>query len=415
MEHGMFRRVLAVFGAAGVLVAVALVALALSASAAPGAARAAEPGAGLLTATPVSAGSSAEWTVGELTFESRYPHGFVFTAEISSSAGPIVRGRVIWSLAPGTQRSAPFEIDPDTGQLVAEWQPGPGESTPPWLGLTYTWSVGDAAGNSLETEPRYAEYADTSRKWLRSESEDIIVFSQGLPAEVNDLTLEAMAEQRETYRAAWGDLLPYRPRAILFGDLDAWREWQVGQMSANVAGLTRSEWGGTVQRVTGEGVRDIAYGTVLHEIAHLYQDAFTFMVAGNWFTEGNATFFELQQYYDYEAAVRSLAAAGQLPALLEGTGPGVSGRDARRGYDIGYTFWVWLADNYGLEGHRQLITLIKEGVGRNEAIEQVTGLTVAEVESRWRVWLGASPTPPTLVPTPAFFFLPSPTPYVVGK
>lgn len=414
MEYGMPRRVLAVSGVAGLLAVLMLAALTLS----PGAASravSAGPEADLLAETPAASDSSVEWTVGELAFESRYPDGFVFTAEISSSAGPIVRGRVIWSLAPGMQRSAPFEINADSGQLVAEWQPSPGESTPPWLGLTYTWSVGDAAGNSFATEPRYAEYADTSRKWLRSESEDIIVFSQGLPAEVNDLTLEAMAAQRETYRAAWGDLLPYRPRAILFGDLDTWREWQVGQMSANIAGLTRSEWGGTVQRVTGEGVRDIAYGTVLHEIAHLYQNAFTFMPAGNWFIEGNATFFERQQYYDYEAAVRTLAAAGQLPALLEGTGPGVSGRDARRGYDIGYTFWVWLADNYGLEGHRQLITLIKDGVGRNDAIEQVTGLSVAEVERRWRVWLGASPTAPTLVPTPAFFFLPSPTPYVVGK
>jgi len=414
MEYGMLRRVLAMSGVAGLLAVLMLAALSLS----PGAASravSAGPEAALLAETPAATDSSVEWTVGELAFESHYPHGFAFSAEISSSTGPIVRGRVTWSFASGTQRSAPFEIDPDTGQLLAEWQPGPGDSTPPWLGLTYTWSVGDAAGNAFETEPRYAEYADTSRKWLRSESEDIIVFSQGLPAEVNDLTLRAMAEQRETYRAAWGDLLPYRPRAILFGDLDAWQEWQVGQMSAAIAGLTRSEWGGTVQRVTGEGVRDIAYGTVLHEIAHLYQDAFTFMPAGTWFVEGNATFFELQQYYDYEAAVRALAATGQLPALLDGTGPGVSGRDARRGYDIGYTFWVWLTDNYGLEGHRQLITLLKEGVGRNEAIEQVTGLTVAEVESRWRVWLGASPTPPTLVPTPAFFFLPSPTPYVVGK
>ena len=49
-----------------------------------------------------------------------------------------------------------------------------------------------------------------------------------------------MAAQRETYRAAWGDRF-YR-RAPSFGDLDAWREWQVGQMSANIAGLTRSEW-----------------------------------------------------------------------------------------------------------------------------------------------------------------------------
>ncbi len=355
------------------------------------------------------------WTVGELTFESRYPQGFVFTAQISSSAGPIVRGRVVWSHAPGTQKSRPVEVDPVTGRLIATWEPGPGESAPPWLGLTYVWSVGDAAGNSFETEPRYVEYADNSRRWLRSESQDIIVFSQGLPAEVNELTLAAMAEQRETYRAAWGDLLPYKPRAILFGDWDAWNEWQGGVSSPNYAGLTRSEWGGTVQRGSASDPRQLAYGTVLHEVAHLYQDAFTIMPAGSWFTEGNATFFELERYYDYEGAVRALAAAGQLPALLQGPGPGVSGRNARRGYDIGYTFWKWLVDNYGLEGHRALVTLIDRGVRRNDAIEQVTGLSLAEVEQRWRVWLGASPIPPTLIPTPPFFFLPSPTPYTPGK
>lgn len=359
--------------------------------------------------------STATWTVGELSFESRYPRGFVFTAEISSSAGPIVRGRVIWSHAPGTQKSRPLEIDPVTGRLIATWEPGPGESAPPWLGLTYVWSVGDVAGNSFETEPRYAEYADNSRSWIRSESDDVIVFSQGLPPEVNDLTLAAMAQQRETYRAAWGDLLPYKPRAILFGDRQAWDEWQVGVSSARYAGLTRSEWGGTVQRGTASDLRQLAYGTVLHEIAHLYQDAFTVMPAGSWFTEGNATFFELERYYDYEGAVRALAAAGELPALLDGAGPGVSGRNARRGYDIGYTFWKWLVNNYGLDGHRELVTLIDRGVRRNVAIEQVTGLPLAEVERRWRVWLGALPIPPTLIPTPPFTFLPSPTPYSPGK
>ena len=359
--------------------------------------------------------STATWTVGELSFESRYPRGFIFTAEISSSAGPIVRGRVIWSHAPGTQKSRPLEIDPVTGRLIATWEPGPGESAPPWLGLTYVWSVGDVAGNSFETEPRYAEYADNSRSWIRSESDDIIVFSQGLPPEVNDLTLAAMAQQRETYRAAWGDLLPYKPRAILFGDRQAWDEWQVGVSSARYAGLTRSEWGGTVQRGTASDLRQLAYGTVLHEIAHLYQDAFTVMPAGSWFTEGNATFFELERYYDYEGAVRALAAAGELPALLDGAGPGVSGRNARRGYDIGYTFWKWLVSNYGLDGHRELVTLIDRGVRRNAAIEQVTGLPLAEVERRWRVWLGAPPIPPTLIPTPPFTFLPSPTPYSPGK
>jgi hypothetical protein len=139
------------------------------------------------------------------------------------------------------------------------------------------------------------------------------------------------------------------------------------------------------------------------------------MSACTWLTEGNATFFELSQMNDYEQSVRALAADGRLPNLLDGTGPGTCGQNRRMGYNVGYTFWKWLVDNYGLEGHRQLIELLGTGMIRNQAIERVTGLPAQEVESRWRVWLGASPLPPTLFPTPTIYQFPSVTPWIFGK
>ncbi len=363
------------------------------------------------TPTPApegEAGSDVTWTVGEITFESHYPQGFSFTAEISSSAGPIVRGRVIWSHKPGTQRSRPIEVDPETGLITATWETGVGESIPPWVGVTYYFDVGDEAGNSFQTEPLYAEYADDHHEWIRTESEDIIVFTTGLPEEVNQLTVDAMAAQRETYRTAWGDLLPYKPRAILFGDREAWNEWRIGASNPRVIGQTSDDWGGTVQVVSGGNYHDLAYGTVLHEVGHLYQAEFTFMPAGTWLIEGDATFFEISQQYDYEGRVRRMAAEGRLPALLHGPGPGVSDR---LGYDIGYTFIKWLTDNYGLEAHREFIELLDQGVRRNDALEEVTGLSVDEIERRWRTWLGALAEPPTLIPTPTMFMFASPTPF----
>lgn len=362
-----------------------------------------------------SVGQSASdtiWTVSDQSFESHYPDGFTFTATINSSAGPIERGRVIWSHAPGTQRSRPIEIDPVTGQVSAVWEVGVGDSVPPWVGLTYYWDLGDSAGNSFQTEPQYVEYEDTSRDWVRTESDDIIVFSTGLSATVNEMAVAAMADQRETYRTAWGDVLPYKPRAILFGDRSAWNEWQVGTRNSAVIGLTSDDWGGTAQVVSSLGnFTDLAYGTVLHEVAHLYQAQFTIMTSGSWLIEGNATFFELNQQYSYESSVRRLAVSGDLPVLLQGSGPGVSGRNARRGYDVGYTFFKWLTDSYGLDAHREFIELLDQGIYRNQALEIVTGLTVNEIESQWRVWLGASAVAPTLIPTPTPLFFPSPTPY----
>ena len=85
-----------------------------------------------------------------------------------------------------------------------------------------------------------------------------------------------------------------------------------------------------------------------------------------------------------------MAASGSLPKLLEGVGPPTSGINARQGYDIGSTFFVWLTETYGIEAHRELMQAIRGGMGRNAALEHVTGLSVAEIESAWRVWLGAS-------------------------
>ncbi|MBN1681276.1 MAG: hypothetical protein JW966_13395 [Anaerolineae bacterium] len=358
------------------------------------------------------ASSSVNWTVENLTFTSDYPAGFSFEATITSSAGPLERARIIWSHAPGTQRSRPAEIDADTGILTGRWDASGADAVPPWVGVIYYWDVTDVEGNAFQTEPQYVEYADDTRDWVRSESDDIIVFSLDLPSDINDLAVDAMAEQREKYRAAWGDLLPYKPRAILFGNREAWNEWQITYADPRVIGLTASDWGGTVQVVTNSGnLYHLAYGTVLHEVGHLYQSSFTVMAAGSWLIEGDATFFEIDQQYDYEGRVRTMAANGDLPVLLNGSGPGVSGRNARAGYDIGYTFFRWLEINYGLEGHRELIELLDTGIGRVEAIEIVTGLSGEEVESRWRVWLGASPIVPTLHPTPTIFFFPTVTPY----
>jgi hypothetical protein len=366
------------------------------------------------TEEPRQSASNVKWSVSDMAFQSKYPKGFSFSVKITSSAGPVVRGRVIWSHAPGTQRSRPITVDPTTGMITAEWDVTAGQAVPPWVGITYYWDVGDSEGNTFQTEPQYVEYEDKGHNWIRTESQDIIVFSENLPDSVNQMSMDAMAQQRETYRAAWGDLLPYKPRAILFGDRPAWDEWHVGATDPHVIGTTSSDWGGTAQVAYQEDLTDLAYGTVPHEVAHLYQAAFTIMPAGDWFIEGNATFFELHQQYDYLASVQLLAAAGELPPLLEGPGPAVSGQNARDGYDIGYTWWKWLVDNYGLDGHRKLIQLLDQGVSRNKAIEEVTGLSISEVESRWRVWLGASAVPPTLIPLPTAPGFPTPTPFTFG-
>lgn len=370
-------------------------------------------------ADPAVAEGDAEWTLGETTFESFYPDGFTFTVAASSSAGDIEAATVVWSHAPRNINRRAAEYDEETGLFTAVY-PGVSESaTPPWVAVNYQWRLTDVEGNTYVSEWFVGEeYYTLDEEWTRFESEDIVVFvDASLPDEVGQLTLDAMAAQRETYRQAWGALLSNKPRAILFGSFDTWSRWQRGQLNPNVIGLTNEEWGGIVQRVSSGGLEDLAYGTVLHEVGHLYQSEFapSTFIGGSWWTEGNATFFELFQQYDYEQRVRNIAAAGELGPLLDGTGPNPAGTGpdgiGRLGYDVGYTFFKWIAINYGLDAHRTIIEETGRNRDRNEVLEEVLGMPYQDIESAWRVWLGASPVAPTVPAIPTIRFPPTVTPF----
>lgn len=368
---------------------------------------------------PGTSSGDAEWTLEAPNFVSMYPGGFQFEVFAHSSAGQIIDASVIWSHTPNQLRRREAEINPVTGQISLHWIPN--ESLPPWVAVNYYWSFTDSEGNRYRSDWILgSEYEDNLAEWERFENEDVIVFIQdGLPIQTAELTLQAMADQHETFLQAWGGPLSYKPRVVLFADRQDFARWRRGFGGSSIVGQTSDIWGATVQVIVEGDITNLIYGTVLHEIGHLYQfeyaaDAFP---AGTWFTEGDATFFELSQEYDYEGRIRDFADDNILPILLEGDGPFAfeNGPDSRGryGYDVGYTFFRWLVLNYGLDAHRQLVEGLGEGRDRNTLLTEITGLSVRDIETAWREWLGAQGPPATLIPTPTieYRFPPTVTPY----
>ncbi len=378
--------------------------------------------------------NSAEWSIGEMTFQSNYPNGFTFTVEASSSGGAIASARVEWTHRanrPGEPKQVIREtgtVDPGTGLITAVWAPEQSSAVPPWVGVNYQWRLRDEAGNEFLTEPAFAEYEDHSKAWDRHESDEVIVFSSGLQDNIGELVVDAMDRQRQKYLDGWGALLPYRPRVILFGSLDDWLEWQIGHQDTTglgtiTVGLTSDVWGGTVQVLFGS-LDDLAYGIVVHEVEHLYQYEFLsrrVAFTPGWFREGDATFYQMDEstlnyamnYVDY------MVSTNTLPLLLQGHGPSVGGDDALDGYYVGYTFFKWIDEKYGIEMHRHIMELMAQDLPFTEIFEQALGMSITEIESAWRIWLGASPDAPTLAPTwtppPIWNGLPTATPFVFGK
>lgn len=389
--------------------------------------------AGDIPAAEPARQQSAIWTVENVTLESDYPNGFHSTIRVESDAGAIERARLIWNsamLRPSSTRQIFAEegvYDPDTGTFTARWEPDALMMLPPWSLFEYHWELRDTAGNEFTTEPQQAEYADHTRDWVRVDSDAVIVYAQGLPRTIEDMVVEAVDEQKAQYEAVWGELLPSRPRVVLFGDFDAWLEWRTADHNTSdtsfVVGQTFDQWGVVAQVLYGDdpeaSFREMAYGTVLHEIEHLYQAEFlasrTRADVPGWFLEGDATFFELERSYDYLGRVRDMAQSDDLPPLLVGVadGPRIDGENPREGYDIGYSFFVWLREQSGgdLSTHHDVMALLAENAPFFEALEAATGMSTREIERSWRVWLGATPEAPTLIPTwtpPAFIQPPTP-------
>jgi hypothetical protein len=358
---------------------------------------------------PTVNGGNAKWSIRSRTFSSQYPKGFTFTLQASSTGGELKSAKVYWRHGPESQRSVPATYDPKTKTWTAVWEAKPGgDAVPAWVAVNYWFSLVDAQDNVYQTDVQHTEYADNTKEWGRAESEDIIVFWQKpLPDSVGQKTLDALAQNREKYRAAWGRLLSYKPRAILYANLKSYSEWDFGRGAEHTLGMTSSSWGGTVQRNAND-IEDLTYGTVPHEIAHLYQGDLN-MVAESWWIEGDATFFEIHQMYDYEARARDLALDPSFPSLRNGVS--TRGNNARDGYDIGYAFIKYLTDTYGgIEVHRTTLQNMVKGKGLFDAIAAATDLPFDEVEYDFRVWLGVpEPTLPTPLPTLSVQFPPSPT------
>ena len=370
-------------------------------------------------AQPGTSEGNANWVVEEPEFQSDYPRGFTFTIHAESDQADIVVASVIWSHTPNFLQREETQFIPNNGNITVVHRLR--DVLPPWVAVNYYWSFIDAEGNRWRTDWIVGEEyrPPNAQLWTRLETEDVIVVAQnGLPAEATTQTIEAMEVQHETFKQAWGGALSYTPRVILFENRYDFNEW-LGGFNTSILGITSDEWGATVQILENGDLIDLTYGTVPHEIGHLYQFDFVGedgFPAGSWFTEGNATLFEITQMYDYEDRVRNLAETGDIPSLLDTSWrASFVGADdiGRLGYDVGFTFWKWVVTNYGLEGHRAIIDQLALGVSREEAIFNALGVSLASIEYEWAIWLGADAPAPTPVPLPTIDmrFPPTMTPF----
>ena len=355
------------------------------------------------TPNPTATTAAAHFSIEQAEMVSHYPEGVEYVFRASSDAGPIERVQLRTWMRDGTRSSTTLDWDPEREAFVHFDR----MFDPPWFEINYNFSATDAAGNRYTTADLVSEYADTTRKWLRRENDDIIVLMFGARESLIDDLFDTSAQAMQVLEEAFGFELDYKPYVVVMPDQASFQEWQE-YPDPYLAGQTMSSRGYTIQTLQwGEG--DLIDATVPHELVHIFQG---FIGEARdipaWFTEGNASYFEPVPQYDYEQRVRDVAKNPSFPTLqgqISTEYPGPDGRN-RWVYDIGYSFMRYWIGTYGWESHRMFWQAQTE-LDFEEAMEMATGVSFSELENEWRVYIGAPGAAPTLIPSPTL--LPFPT------
>lgn len=361
-------------------------------------------------------------TITNFTYRSRYPLGFEFTATITPpDDADIERVTLFYSFATDTTTRALASPTANENEWVAV--PYSDRGLPPWHEIDAFWRIQFTDGSFVDSRPVHAVYYDASREWYRAENDYVLVYWYGMPVELGKAVLDAIEETQPRYLEGFGELLPYRPLAVIFPPGPDWLEYRAGNQfddtQTGSSGTIISEAGSTIQRVRtlepaeiradciwNEAVPSLDYqinrvaGTVSHEIAHLYQQELG-INGPTWWIEGQAKFFQYFDEYPIDERLRQLAELrnGDFPSF-QGDGPGGGAFTAVQDgcthliYDMGASFMNWIVDNYGgLETYRAIVDELTRGRALDVALENVTGFTLLELENGWRAYLGVGPVP----------------------
>ena len=155
--------------------------------------------------------------------DSRFRQSFTFRARARSTAGDIVRVRLIWQ-SRGTSGNI--------AEPITDFTPAPEvdleyvwdtrfRTTPPWQIFNYRWEITDSANNVFRSESFRAEMTDATRDWQRLSDGRVAVYWYG---QTEDFGKELLAVAQKGYdhvQQATGYTPEDEIRVVMFGDQDA--------------------------------------------------------------------------------------------------------------------------------------------------------------------------------------------------
>jgi hypothetical protein len=264
---------------------------------------------------------------------------------------------------------------------------------PPGVDLSYWWSIGDASGHKTDTPFKTLSFDDGRHAWKEAQSSSFNLywykgdsrFAQQLVS-AGEEALSRLEDDIGAKPERTIEVYVYGSTKALQGSLIFPQEW--------TGGLAYTEYGIVALGVSTEQL-GWGEGAMAHEMAHLVVHQVTMngygLVLPTWLDEGLAMYAEGELTSDFVSALSSAVKGRRLISVqsLSSSFPADTA-SATLAYAESYSLVEYLLDHKGgKENMLDLLGAIRAGSGYVEALQDVYGLSIDQLDTQWRQHLTA--------------------------
>ena len=376
---------------------------------------------------PPTAAAQDSITISKQGVENRFPDGLSFYIEAESAAtiNEIrVYVRKLGQSSRTTYRSVEFEPGRAVSGEALFQSKSSNEYIPPGTRLEYHFDIRTADGSSLETPPETITYLNTGLNWQLKSVGLINVYYYRYDSQ-SEARADAVLQAADDTYALMGPILGVEltePMTIVvYSNYSHMREAldpgsRVAASQLRILGKAFSN----ERALLVDGSNDLWLGdntvtTAAHEFTHLLvADA-----AGSansqvhtWLNEGLAVYSERRPDSEFDRYIQSAIFGDRVPPLAGLRTFAGTPDETLRAYAQGHAVVTYMLAAYDQRQMAELFTNIRTLHNFEKALVAAYGMTVPELDNRWRASVGLAPRDLSTPPPPPLQVLPTrrPTP-----
>ena len=361
-------------------------------------------------------------TVTQQGVENRFPDGLRFFID-AESASPIEEVRVYVRKLGQSSRSAyrAVEFEPGTaisGEALFQSRTA-NEYIPTGTRLSYYFDIRTADGSVVETEPAVIVYLNRGLDW-DSVSEGLInvyYYHHNDQSEARaDAVLAVAADTYDFMKPILGVELTEPMNIVVYSDYRDMRAAlppasRVAQQQLRTLGQAHTD----ERTLLVDGSMDFFAGdniltTSAHEFTHLLVADAAGSAYGQvhtWLNEGLAVYSEREDDNEYERYMQAAIRNERVPPLSSLRTYAGTPTETLRNYGQGHAVVTYMLGAFGPEKMVRLFEELRSTHNFEKALQAAYGLTVPELDNRWRESVGLTQRDLSTPPLPPLQVLPT--------